>query len=42
MSFVRCFGMIVGRLYLGIPTYNLSDGSKIVQRMLILLSRSLG
>ena len=28
--------------YLGIPTYNLIDGSKIVQRMLILLSRGLG
>ena len=42
MSFVRCFGMIVGRLYVGIHTYNLIDGSKIVQRMLVLLSRGLG
>ena len=35
-------GMVARRLHVGIPTYNLLDGSNIAQRMSILLSRDLG
>ena len=38
-SFVKYLTMIARRLYLGIPIYNLTDGSEIRKRMSILLSR---
>ena len=38
-NYVKYFTMVARRLYIGIPTYNLTDGSEIRQRISILLSR---
>ena len=38
-SFIKYLTMIARRLYVGIPIYNLTDGSEIRKRMSILLSR---
>lgn len=38
-SFVKYLTMVARRLYVGIPIYNLTDGSEIRKRMSILLSR---